>query len=343
MFFSGYKKVVFAAVVVCLAWAGSPVFAGGKAEGAGGSSRDLEGQGTLPPMTLTLGVIAGPSGLGIVKLMEELDSLPESVSVEFVLLPSQLEMAAKLTTGELQGGVLPLNMAAKLYTAGTGYPLAAVPGWGNLFLISRDPAVRTWKDLAGKTVYSTGKGATPDYLFRYMAGKAGLDVEKVAVDYSFPAPQLAQLAASGRADTVLVPQPFAAMVLARGQGMEVRINLQEEWKRLENTDNTYPMTAFVLSRDFAEGRPEAYRTLMAAYRDSINWVLANPAEASLAVERQGILAADPARLAIPQSGLDFASAAGARKDVEGFLSVLLELDPQSVGNVLPDGGFYLAP
>jgi len=347
------KARTFLVFLITLIFCTGALFAAGGQESppspeSGAAGVQPAGQGpaavSLPePLVLTVGVLKGPSGFGIVRLMEELKSLPQEVSVEYLLAPSPAELVTRIVSGEIQAALLPLNTAAKLYTLGQGYPLAAVPGWGNLYILSRDPEVRSLADLAGKTVYTTGKGATPDFLFRYLAGEEGVDLASVTLDFSFPAAQLAQLAASGRADTVMVPQPFAALVGMKGEGMEVRIDLQAEWARIRGTGENYPMTAFVVSPEFAAGRPEAFRALLDAYRESVAWVLADPSAASLAIERQDILAAGPARAAIPACGLEFRNAVDARGSVEAFLSVLLAMDPQSVGDRLPDDGFYLEP
>ncbi|MBI9103819.1 MAG: ABC transporter substrate-binding protein [Spirochaetales bacterium] len=294
-------------------------------------------------LDLQIGVLKGPSGFGIIKLMEENPSFGENVTTEYTVTPSPAEMIAKLTSGELQAGLLPLNVAAKLYTKGAGYPLAAVPGRGNLFILSRDPEVHSLRDLEGKKLYATGKGATPDYVFTYLANEAGVDLEKVDVDFTYPHNQLAQMGAAGQMDTVLVPQPFASLIMMKNKEMEIRIDLQEEWMTFQDSDETYPMTAFVFSPEVAAARPEVLENFLVKYEESINWVLANVDEAAAAIERQGILAAGPAKAAIPFCGLDYAGAPESRVDVEAFLTVLLESNPQSVGGTLPDDGFYLAP
>jgi NitT/TauT family transport system substrate-binding protein len=274
-------------------------------------------------------------------MMEDLKTLPDNVEVSYVLLPSPVEMIARISSGEVQGALLPLNTAAKLYTAGGGYPLAAVPGWGNLFLLSRDSSIAGFRDLEGKTVHTTGAGATPDYLFRYLARASGADINRINLDYSFPVTQLAQLAAAGRVNTALVPQPYAAVIQAASADMVLRLDIQEQWRRTRGTEYTYPMTAFTLSGDFAQSRPAAYRALLEAYDQSITWVTSHPEEAAALAEAHEIIAAGPARLAIPQSGLFFLTAQQAKQPAEDFLAVLLQMDPDSVGDRLPDDSFYL--
>lgn len=311
-----------------------PLTAGGKQE---------EPPTALEPMTLQVGVLKGPSGFGAIGMMEDTTSLGQNVAVEYHVLPSPVEMIARLTTGELQAGLLPMNTAAKLYSQGGGFPLAAVPGLGSLYILSRDSGIETWKDLEGRTVYAVGKGATPDYLLQYYLKAHGVDAAAVTVDFSIPAPQLAQMAAAGKAETLLLTQPFVALVQKQAPDMKIRLDFQETWKTLQGSANAYPITAFVVDPVWAKERPGAFNALMDRYRQSIGWVLAHPDEAAGLIEKYGILAAGPARMALPDCGLAFFNASEAREEVTGYLKVLLESDPVSVGGKLPDEGFFLVP
>ena len=77
-----------------------------------------------------------------------------------------------------------------------------------------------------------------------------------------------------------------------------------------------------------------------AYRDSIEWVNANPAEAAELIGKYDVLPAALARPAIPHCNLEFIPAAEARPLMERYLQVLLDFNPASVGGALPDDGFY---
>ena len=313
------------------------------AVGAVDKAAGEQAAGQSETMNISIGVLKGPSGIGIIKLVAELKTLPQNVSLDYMIVADPLEMLTRLTSGELQAGLLPLNVAAKLYTKGSGYPLAAIPGLGALYILSRDSSINDWQDLAGKTVYAHGKGATPDYLFHYFLNVKGIDSESVFLNFSIPAPQLAPMAAAGKVDTVLLPQPFVSLVMMKSPDMTIRLDLQKTWMEVQGASMPYPITAFVVSPQLAAKRPKAWTALMDAYSQSISWVLANPDQAAALVDKHGILAAGPAKMAIPDCGLVFIPAHKARPEVEASLQVLLDADPISVGGALPDDGFYLAP
>ncbi|MBN2048981.1 MAG: ABC transporter substrate-binding protein, partial [Spirochaetales bacterium] len=234
--------------------------------------------------------------------------------------------------------VFPVNTAVKLYNAGPGYRLGGVTGLGTFSILSRDRAVTSWESLVGTTVFSTGKGATPDYLLTYFAEQRGLNITS---DFSHNnAAQLAQLALAGKVDTVLLPEPFVSMVLSGSPEMRVVIDFQEEWNRLEGASTAYPVTVVTVNPRLAEERPETVKAFLRACRESVAWVKENPGEAGVLIEKYGILKASAAAAAIPKSNLVFIPAAEAKESLEPFLEVLLSYDPASLGGVLPDEGFY---
>ena len=246
-----------------------------------------------------------------------------------------------MTSGEVDAVFLPVNMAAKLYTKGPKFKLAAVSGLGSLFMVSSDNLITTWKNLKGKIIYLTGKGATPDYLLRYLLLENGLDPEKdVKLDFSVQAPQIAQLMIAERAETAFIPQPFVLQVEMKSKEARTVLDPQKELLRIRGGEQAFPFTAFVISPELYENRPEAAAAITEALGKSINWTQENPREASLLIEKFGIMSAAIAEKAIPVSGIKYIPAVQAKESVEDFLKMMLDLDPVSVGGTLPDEGFY---
>jgi len=83
-------------------------------------------------------------------------------------------VVAKLLNGEIDAGVLPINVAAKLYNAGVPIQALAVVGNGMVKFLTTDPAIDDLSDISGKTIYIAGQKATPDYLFQYLCAQKGL-------------------------------------------------------------------------------------------------------------------------------------------------------------------------
>lgn len=333
------KSLLILLTAVLLIVSAAAVSAGGTQEAAEAGAVEAA-PAQAEEMKIKVAVLKGPSGFAAAKLLGENYQPGQNVSVEYLIASSPLEAVAKMTSGEVDAAFLPVNTAAKLYSKGPGYKLAAVSGLGSLYLMSSDSSVQSWSDLKGRKIYLTGKGATPDYLLRYLLVRNGLDPETdVVLDFTAQAPQIAQLLIAGRADTAFIPQPFALMAELKSD-VEAVLDPQAELMRLRGTTRPFPFTAFVVSPRLAGERPEAAASLIAALGDSISWVQANPAEAAAVIEAHGIMGAAVAETAIPVSGIEYIPAAEAEAEVVDFLQLLLELDPVSVGGELPDEGFY---
>jgi len=67
------------------------------------------------PKPIVIGALKGPSGIGMVKLFEAPPSPADGSIVRPIAVASADLMTAKLISGEYDAGVLPLNVAAKLY------------------------------------------------------------------------------------------------------------------------------------------------------------------------------------------------------------------------------------
>jgi NitT/TauT family transport system substrate-binding protein len=286
--------------------------------------------------------LKGPTGIGIARLLESQPSFGTALRWSYSLLPSPQEMVARVASRELDVAVLPANTAAKLYTDGPKYRMGAVVGWGVLYLVSRNPSIRGWSDLKGKELLSTGRGATPDYLTRYLLHANGLEADTdVRLNFGFGQEQIAQLLLAGRAEAAVLPEPFASLVLSRSPDARIVLDLQEEFSRARGGAGTYPISVVVIGPRLFERDPEAVERFLGAYQESIRWVNANVLQAAALVAKLDIMAEDVARSSIPRCNLDFVRGPAARAAMEAYLGVLLGYDAASVGGHLPDERFYL--
>lgn len=293
------------------------------------------------PKAIVVGALKGPSGIGMVRLFEAAPAPADLSPVELVAVASADLMTAKIISGEYDAGVLPVNVAAKLYNAGMPLRLAAIVGNGMVSFLSAEASVSSLADLKGKSVNVAGQGATPDYLFRRLLKGAGLDPAKdLSLDYSLPYPEAAVALASGKIAYAILPEPFATMAKAQNPKLKAILDLGALWTS-QTGQKSYPMTAFVVSSKLATERPQAVKAILDAYEASIRWAIEKPAEAGALVEKHELgLKAGIAAAAIPVSAYVFETASEARPSIEALLGVFLELAPASVGGKLPGDGFY---
>jgi NitT/TauT family transport system substrate-binding protein len=293
------------------------------------------------PFPLTIYAIRGPTGVGLIRLFETPPEIP-GMEVALEALTQADLIAARFISGEAKIGILPANVAAKIASGGKPIQIAAVTGLGMLSLLTSDPDIQSIEDLRGKTVEVTGQGATPDFVFRRILLSRGLDPDQdLHLGYALAYPEIAQSLIAGRVSTALLPEPFASMARAGNPALRDAADVQAEWVRAGGKGN-YPMTVLVVDAEFARAHPEALKTVLDDARRSIQWVIANPAEAGALVEKlEWGLRAPVISAAIPRSSYVYIPAREARPALEALFKVFLEFAPASIGGALPPDSFYL--
>jgi len=265
-----------------------------------------------------------------------------SAPVSFEVAGSVDVLLPKLVTGDIDIGILPVNVAAKLHASNPDLIVTgAVTGLGMLSVVTRDGSVSSIADLAGKKLYVAGQGATPEYVLRTLLKKAG--ISSVTLDFSLSTPDIAAALAAGRISYAVLPEPFTTLALSRDSSIPplIRtISLSEAWKTNGFSDD-FPMTVCVIRKSFAEEHPDLVRAFLKEYAETIRWTLLHPAEAAQYADNAGLgILASVAEKAIPYCGYTYIPAPEGRALIESLLNVFLDYAPESIGGKLPDGSFY---
>ena len=316
------------------------------AGGSEASSSAPEGSSAVAEerATVRVGGLKGPTAMGMVKLMEEDAAGTTANDYEFTLAGSADEINPLLIKGELDIAAVPTNVASVLYNKTEGQvEILALNTLGVLYVVENGNAIQSVEDLRGKTIYSTGKGATPEYALNYILGENGLTAgTDVTVEYKSEHSELASLLAAGQADLAVLPQPFVTSVLAKNPDVRIALNLTEEWDKVTEDGSKLTMGALVVRKDFAESNPEAVRNFLKEYQISTQYVTdeANLDDAAALIEQYGIISAAVAKQALPYCNIVCITGEEMRTAAEGFLSILAKANPQSVGGTLPAEDFY---
>lgn len=279
--------------------------------------------------------LSGPTGIGMAALSQD-----STYDVRFV--GSTDEVVSAVSSGSVDIAAVPTNLAATLYnkTEG-GVKLLAVDTYGTLYLLDNGTGVSTLADLSGKHVHATGAGANPQYILEHLLAQAGLapgtDVE---VEYLPEHSELAALAANGEAGLALLPEPFVSVAQAKGgDALRVALNIGDEWKKATGSD--LAMGCVIVRTEVAEQHPELVKQFLDDLAASVEYANSDVDGAAQLCADLGILPnAAVAKSAIPKCSLVCVTGADARSAVDGYLSVLYEANPKSVGGALPDDAFY---
>ena len=299
-----------------------------------------------PAAHYNVAALKGPTAMGLVKLMHDAESGAELTNdYTFTLAASADEVSPKLMQGELDIACVPANLAAVLYQKTGGEIVTlGINTLGVLYIVENGNAVTSMADLAGKTIVASGKGSTPEYALRYLLRENGVDPDGgVVIDWKSEHSECVSALATGAATIAMLPQPFVTVAQSKLQDLRVALDLTQEWDALDN--GSALLTGVVVARkDVVE--ENAIDAFLADYAQSVEWVNANTADAAALIGDYGIVDAAVAEKALPACNIVCITGAEMKEKLSGYLQVLFEEDPSSVGAQagddagLPGDDFY---
>lgn len=286
--------------------------------------------------------LKGPTTMGLVNLLDMEQQGTAALDYDLQLYGTADEIVPGLIKGELDMAAIPANLAAALYqkTKG-GIQVMAVNTLGVLYVVEKGDTVHSMADLAGRTILSTGKGTTPEYLLRYLLEKNGLDPDKdVNIQYCSEATEVtAQMAAAQKDAIAVLPQPYVTAAGMKDPSLRVALDLTAEWDKVSDSQLVTGVT--VVRTQYAQEHPDVVEAFLQEYAQSVRTANTDLDRTAALCEQQGVVAkAAIAKKALPACNIVCRTGDEMQKDVSAYLSVLCVADPAAVGGKLPDEGFY---
>lgn len=286
--------------------------------------------------------LKGPTTMGLVNLLDMEQQGTAALDYDLQLYGTADEIVPGLIKGELDMAAIPANLAAALYqkTKG-GIQVMAVNTLGVLYVVEKGDTVHSMADLAGRTILSTGKGTTPEYLLRYLLEKNGLDPDKdVKIQYCSEATEVtAQMAAAQKDAIAVLPQPYVTAAGMKDPSLRVALDLTAEWDKVSDSQLVTGVT--VVRTQYAQEHPDVVEAFLQEYAQSVRTANTDLDRTAALCEQQGVVAkAAIAKKALPACNIVCRTGDEMQKDISAYLSVLCAADPAAVGGKLPDEGFY---
>ena len=294
---------------------------------------------TTPTDTLILATLKGPSSMGMIRMIDSL-SQGDGHSIEAKILNEPLQVRKMMIEQSADFVILPTTMAALLYNKGLEYQVVAIPVWGSLYLFGGDSTITRWENLRGRSINLMARGMTPDVLFRYLLKKNNINPDRdVRLDYSFPTHiDLANAVAAGRCELAVISEPMASMVEEKNKSVHRLFCLSEEWEKLQG--NQVVETSFMVRRSVIKAYPEVVEQLLLSYESSINWVNFNPDSAARLLVKYDISPNYQVGLSsIQHAKLKFVRSKGIRTEIEEYLKIFKQMNPDIIGGRIPDENF----
>ena len=293
-------------------------------------------------VNIRLGGLKGPTSMGMAKLLDDAENGRTANTYTFTMAPSAGELTPQLIKGELDILAVPVNVASILYNQTQGaVQLLAASTLGVLYITEKGgETVTDVRSLAGKTLYATGKGATPEYALTYLLAQNGLTLgEDVTVEWKSEPTEIVALMAQEDHAIAMLPQPFVTVAQGQLEGLQVAMDLSAQWDKL-GVDRRLVTAGLLVRKAFADEHPEAVAKFLEEYAASTDYANTHAAETAVLVEKLGIVKAAVAEKALPGCNLVCITGQEMKTAVSGYLQTLYDLKPEAVGGAMPTDGFY---
>ncbi len=329
------KSVVSLLLVVALAF--TLAGCGTKEEPAADDSDELT------PAEVNLYVLSGPTGIGAMNLWAAADA-GETANTYHITMPgANDEVVAALSNGQADIAAVATNLAATLYNkTDGGVTVLAVNTLGVLSLLGNGGEAASIADLAGRTIYAPGQGANPEYILRYVLRGNGLDPDRdVTLRFVGEGSELLTVWQTDPEAVILAPQPVATSILMQNENARTLFDMTEEWDKVSGGESTLMMGCVIVRNAFLQEHPDAVTLFLQEYAASIEKAQSDAAGTAALCEQYGLIPKVAlAEKALPYCGLTFVTGAEMKAGLSGYLQVMFDADPRSVGGAMPDDGFY---
>lgn len=298
---------------------------------------------TPVPAEVNLYVLSGPTAIGAMNLWAAADAGETQNTYHITMPGANDEVVAAISNGDADIAAVATNLAATLYnkTSG-GVTVLAVNTLGVLSLLGNGQEVATIADLAGKTIYAPGQGANPEYILRYVLTGNGLDPDKdVTIQFVGEGSELLTVWQTDPEAIIMAPQPVATSILMQNENAVTIFNMTDEWDKVSGGDSTLMMGCVIVRNEFLQENPGAVALFLQEYAASIEKAQSDVEGTAALCEQYGLIPkAALAKAAIPSCGLTFVTGAEMKSALSGYLQVMFDADPKSVGGAMPGDDFY---
>ena len=305
-------------------------------------NQDLIEEETKERVEINIAALKGPTGMGLVKLMEDAESGNTANDYKFTVAGEADIISTGLIKGEFDIAALPCNLASVLYNKTEGQiKLAGINTLGVLYIVETGNTINSVEDLKGKTIYSTGYGTTPEYTLNYLLSLYGLDPEKdLTIEYKTEATEVAAMLESATDAIAMLPQPYVTTVMMNNDRARIALDIDKEWTKLNDSKGVVTGVV-VVNSEFLKNHPEAVEEFLNEYEKSADFVNNEVVKAAEIVEKYGLVIAAVSKNVIPFCNITLIRDLKMKEMVEGYLKILYEQNPKAVGGALPSDDFYL--
>ena len=160
--------------------------------------------------------------------------------------------------------------------------IATLVDMTSMVVIAKDPAVRSFADLKGKTI-AADMGSSEYQVLTVYAKKKGIALGKdITVVQANPPAARTQLAA-GRVDAAMTWEPSATLTMRDNPAYRIIFNAKQGWREITGKDGW--LLVLGVNEAFLRRSPQSIPKLVATFSDGARFMRSNPDDADRIVTK----------------------------------------------------------
>jgi len=284
----------------------------------------------------------GLPAIAVAKLIKEKPEVKVGYNINYTIEKSSESLVTSVMKSEPDIAIVPSNVAATVFNKNKEYKIAGTVGFGSFYIGSTNEN-QTFEDLKGKEVYNIGKGLTPDIIAKTILKDKGIDVDKdINFSYVDGVNELAPIILAGKTQYAIIPEPALSTVQSKNEKFNVILDLNEEWKKINNSQYGYPQSTIIVKKDLSENHKEFVKEFLAQVKAGTEWVYTDKETLGTYCEEIGVSAKKPIIIkAIDKSNIKYVDIKDSYKEYKTYFQKLNEFDPKTIGGSIPDDEIFM--
>lgn len=284
----------------------------------------------------------GLPAIAVAKLIKEKPEVKAGYNINYTIEKSSESLVTSVMKSEPDIAIVPSNVAATVFNKNKEYKIAGTVGFGSFYIGSTNEN-QTFEDLKGKEVYNIGKGLTPDIIAKTILKDKGIDVDKdINFSYVDGVNELAPIILAGKTQYAIIPEPALSTVQSKNEKFSVILDLNEEWKKINNSEYGYPQSTIIVKKDLSENHKAFVKEFLAQVKAGTEWLYTDKETLGTYCEEIGVSAKKPIIIkSIDKSNIKYVDIKDSYREYKTYFQKLNEFDPKTIGGSIPDDEIFM--
>lgn len=288
--------------------------------------------------------LKGPPAISMIKLYADNENGKTLNKYETSIVNSVDEVVATVAKKDFDIITIPANLASVMYNKTNGeIKIASILALSVLYMVENGDSIKNIQDLKGKTIYTFGKGATPEIVLNYVLRGNGLEPGKdVKIEFKSESTEVAAVLEKEQNVIAMLPEPYLSAAQTKNPKLKILFSMGDEWDKVKGTIPKSQVSGVVImSKNFVEKNPEGVKNFLKDYKASIDFLNNNLDEAAKLTVKYKLLPEAIAKKAIPRAQITYIDGNEMKEKMTEYLRILSQTDMKTIGGKIPGDDFYL--